>query len=145
MAETNKKNLKEWLKEFYEDTSTLSGIIRNISFAGIGLIWIFRNSSSNCETLTNGILPKELRLSLTFIVVGIICDVTQYLWRGVNVYIFWKIKDTKYINGRLSEKDVADVTMPSYILIGTWFFFIAKIFFVTFAYYLIYFFLVKRL
>jgi hypothetical protein len=135
-----KKPLKEWLEEFYEDTSTISTLIRNIAFAGIGVIWIFKNTDPKAT-----LLPKELIPPLFFLILGLISDIAQYLWRAINIYIFYKIKDVGYVSGRLKEKDISDVTMPNYILAGTWTFFFVKIGMICIAYYKIFFFLTEKM
>ena len=137
--DTPKKSLLDWLGEFYEDTGTLSGLIRNLAFAGIGLIWIFRNSD-----LTHDILPKQLLTPLKFIVLSLISDVCQYLWRAITIYIVYKIKDIKHTNKKITDSEIADVTMPHFIAIGTWILFILKIVFVTIAYAHIYSFITTK-
>lgn len=163
--EAPKKSLLDWLGEFYEDTGTLSGIIRYLAFAGIGLIWIFRNSD-----LTQNILPKDLLLPLKFIILCLIADVLQYLWRAITIYINYKIKHLRYTKGKQknakisnvtlsrdinigncffleiqSDAEISDVTMPHYISIGSWIFFGLKIIFIPIAYILIYNFITGRL
>ena len=128
--ESINKPLKDWLAEFYDDTGKISDIIRNLALAGIGLIWIFKNSD-----LTHDILPKGLIPALRFIVLGLITDLLQYLWRAINIYIFYKINEIKYQKGKLTNQNISDVTIPNYIAIGTWIIFCSKIILVTIAYY----------
>ncbi len=138
--DAHKKSLLDWLDEFYEDTGTLSTLIRNLAFAGIGLIWIFKNTDLNSD-----ILPKPLVSPLKFIVLGLIFDVGQYLWRSITIYIEYKIRDIKFSKKQISEADISDVTMPNYIATGSWVFFSLKIIFVAIAYVLIYKFIIHRL
>jgi|HubBroStandDraft_6_1064221.scaffolds.fasta_scaffold970643_1 hypothetical protein len=139
MGKENAKLLSAWLDEFYQDTGTLSGIVRNIALGGIGIIWIFKSPD-----LMHHVLPKELLAPLKFIILGILGDVMQYIWRSINIYLFWKIKDVKHHRGQLTGKQIQDVTMPEYISIGTWVFFIAKIACVSYAYYLLYLYLLAK-
>jgi len=130
--DTPKKSLLDWLGEFYEDTTTLSALIRNLAFAGIGIIWIFRSSD-----LTRDILPKQLLTPLTLIVLSLIADVTQYLWRAVTIYIIYRIKEREFRKQKEKNEtkaELSDVTMPDFIRIGSWTFFILKIVFVFIAY-----------
>jgi hypothetical protein len=135
-----KRPLRSWLDEFYEDTGKLSEILRNLCFAGIGLIWIFKNSD-NAEHL----LPSLLVTPLRFIVLSLAADVMQYIWRAVNIYIHYKILDSKHINKKISDEAIEDVIMPDYIPLGTWIFFIGKLVLIIIAYLQIYSFLSSKL
>lgn len=135
-----KKPLKDWLDDFHEDTGKISDLVRNLGLAGIGIIWIFRNTD-----LTQNIIPNELILPLKFVVIGLLLDLLQYVWRATNVYIFYIIKARKYDKGKLTEDDISDVKIPNYILFITWIFFIAKIVFIAIAYYNIYQFLLSKI
>ncbi|HTB52670.1 MAG TPA: hypothetical protein VK718_07835 [Ferruginibacter sp.] len=128
--ENTKKPLKEWLQEFYDDTTTLSGLIRNLAFAGIGVIWIFRNP--------NLTLPKSLLTPLNLIICGLIADVVQYIWRATTIYIEYKIKDVKHTKGKLTDEDISDVQIHDFIPIVTWIFFVIKIITIVTAYFYIY-------
>ncbi len=138
--EIPKKSLLDWLDEFYEDTGTLSRIIRNLAFAGIGLIWIFKNSD-----LTHDLLPKQLIVPLKYIVLSLIADVCQYLWRATTIYIVYKIKDIKHSKKKLTDAEISDVTMPNYVAWGTWVLFVVKIICAGIAYFYIYQFIVSRI
>jgi hypothetical protein len=138
-SEDIKKPLKDWLSDFHDDTGTISDLVRKLALGGIGIIWIFKNTD-----LTHNIIPKELILPLKFIVIGLILDLFQYIWRAINVYIIYQIKATKYDKGKLTDADIADVKIPNYIPIVTWLLFIAKIFFIGIAYCHIYSFLIER-
>src|SRR5438128_58044 len=141
-SESIKKPLKEWLSEFYEDTGTVSNLVRNIAFAGIGLIWIFKNSE---YSVNSSMLPSQLHKPLFYIIVGLTADLFQYLWRALNIFVHYKIKDVKYIRGQLNDADLEDVTMPEYISIGTWFFFISKVVLIVIAYAYIYQYIIGKL
>jgi len=139
---TPKKSILDWLGEFYDDTKTISGIIRNLAFAGIGLIWIFRNSNTD---LSKNILPEALLLPLFVIVLGLIADVLQYLWRACAIYLVYQIKLYKYTKGKLSDEQISNVTIPKIIGYVTLAFFAAKIIAIAYAYYLILVFLEYKL
>lgn len=142
MEKNNKtqKSLLDWLGEFYDDTGKLSGIIRNLAFAGIGLIWIFRNPD-----LTESILPQNLLLPLLFIVLCLISDVLQYLWRSISIYTVYKCKEVKYLKEKLKEKEISNITIPNFISVITWIFFWMKIIFIATAYVLLCNFIVGKL
>jgi hypothetical protein len=132
-SEDIKKPLKDWLEDFHNDTGKISDLVRNLALAGIGIIWIFKNTD-----LTHNIIPKELVIPLKYVVIGLLLDLSQYIWRAVNVYIVYQIKANKYDKGKLTDADIADVKIPNYIPFFTWLLFISKIIFVAIAYYNIY-------
>ncbi|WP_263602267.1 hypothetical protein [Chryseobacterium sp. PET-29] len=134
------KSLKDWLTDFYDDTGKISELIRNAAFAGIGIIWIFKNSDSSKK-----MLPLELICPLTFLVIALFFDIVQYIWRALNIYFYYKKYESKYDKNQIRNKDLDDVKLPNYIEYGTWIFFILKIFFVLFAYLKIYFFLIEKI
>jgi hypothetical protein len=139
-GEDIKRPLKDWLDDFHDDTGKISELVRGLAFAGIGIIWIFQNTD-----LKHEIIPKELVAPLKLIVIGLLLDLVQYMWRAVNIYIIYQIKANQYDKGKLTGNDISDVKLPNYISIGTWLFFSAKIIFIAVAYYKIYQFLLIRL
>jgi len=140
MDENINKPLKDWLQEFYEDTGKISDILRNLALGGIGIIWIFKNTE-----LTHNILPPELISPLRFIVLALIADLLQYLWRAGNVYFYYRLYEIRYQQDKLTEEDIEDVALPIYISIGTWIIFLLKIILVAIAYFNIYRFLINRI
>lgn len=139
-SEDIKRPLKDWLDDFHDDTGKISELVRGLAFAGIGIIWIFQNTD-----LSHNIIPKELVIPLKFIVIGLLLDLIQYIWRAVNIYIVYQIKANKYDKGKLTDDDISDVKLPNYISIVTWLLFAAKIISIAIAYYKIYQFLLTRL
>ncbi|WP_346239621.1 hypothetical protein ABDK00_018160 [Niabella insulamsoli] len=139
-SEDIKKPLKDWLEDFHDDTGKISDLVRNLALAAIGIIWIFKNTD-----LTHNIIPKELVLPLKFVVIGLLLDLFQYVWRAINIYIIYSIKAKRFDEGKLTDAEIADVKVPNYIPFLTWLFFIAKIIFVAIAYYNIYLFLMTKI
>lgn len=131
MDKNGGKSLQEWLDEFYEDSGKLSDIVRNLAFAGIGLIWIFRNPDP-----INVILPRELILPINLIVLGLIFDLIQYIWRSVTIYFLYRKNE--------EDKKFNNITMPNWLRDTTWIFFVAKIILIAAAYLFIYKYLMGR-
>lgn len=129
MSEHINKPLKEWREDYENTTGTISEIVRNLMFAGIGVIWIFR-----VEGAVEHILPNTLFIALGLIVFGLITDLIQYIWKALNIYIFYEINDKKYNKGKLTDTDIEDIKFPAYIEVGTWFFFFSKIFILFLSY-----------
>ncbi len=135
-----KKSLKEWLNDFNDATSKISELIRNFAFAAIGIIWIFKSAD-----LAKNIIPTDLIIPLKFIVIGLSLDLFQYIWKAINVYIFYKIYEYRYDKSTLNDNDISDIKFPMYIEIFSWLFFISKIIFIVLAYCNIYSFLISRI
>ena len=85
--------LSEFKKDAHDFSSKLSDINRNLSFAGIAIIWIFRLESKN-----GLILPECLYLPLFFLVGSLALDLLQYLYSTTVWTIFYRIKEGKKSN-----------------------------------------------
>jgi hypothetical protein len=108
--------LKE-IRESYEELSgTASKLSRQLAFAGIGMIWIFRVSTGEQTSVPDGLLwPSILLISS----LGI--DLAQYLIQSATWYIY-------YIRQRKKgTKEGDDVNEPEYFNYPTWGLFFAKI------------------
>lgn len=116
--------LKNLLEDFYECTGKISEISRNFAFAGIGIIWIFKNSD-----LKKQLLPNDLVFPLKCIIIYFLLDFSQYVWRSINYYRIYRINEKKYDKGIITHHDINDIKFPEFISIGTWSFFIFKIIF----------------
>lgn len=135
-----KKPLKSYREDFESITKNLSDIFRNLSFAGIGIIWIFKNNSLN-----NKIIPESLYLPLVLLIVALAFDFTQYLWKGINYYIFYKRREYLYSKDRLPKEKVEDAEIRNFVSIGTWIFFVLKIGFMIAAFVKIFCFIESRM
>lgn len=86
-------NLTE-AKKAYEDCSQkLSDIVRQLAFAGIGVVWIFRISNSD-----KSIIPEDLNWTLFWLIITLILDVTQYLISSGTWYVIYYIHKHKVKN-----------------------------------------------
>lgn len=146
MAEESiKVSLKQWLSKFYELTEKIHEITRNLSYAGIALIWIFKNTNDNQILQAKDLIPQELDTALILIVCCLSLDYFTYIWKAVNIYIKFRVTEIKYNKGKFLKKDIEDVKMHPYIEIGSWIFFILKVGFIIAAYIFIYKFLIVRI
>lgn len=135
-----KKPLKSYREDFESITKNLSDIFRNLSFAGIGIIWIFKNNSLNSK-----IIPDALYSPLVLLIIALALDFMQYLWKGINYYAFYKRNEILYDKKKLTEKDIEDVQIWNYVSIGTWTFFGLKIGFMIAAFINIFCFIQSRM
>lgn len=60
-------------KEYYEGKT--SDLVRQLSFAGLGLIWILKD--------VNNMLPRMLILAAIFIIITLFLDILQYIASSV--------------------------------------------------------------
>lgn len=135
-----KKSLSEWLNDFYQITGTISEISRNLAFAAIGLIWIFKNSEGSLK-----ILPDHLLLPIRLIVGNLILDFLQYIWLATLTYIVYKNREIKFFKNKISEKDIEDVQISSFYEKITFTFFTLKLVFLIWAYTLLSIFMLTKI
>ncbi len=70
--------------EAYQDfTGQTSAIARNLGFAGIAIVWIFRTTQGDVERIPNDLLAPTILL-----VAGLGCDLAQYLFGGITWGIY---------------------------------------------------------
>lgn len=126
------KPLNEYLDDFYEASGKVSEICRNLSLAGIAVVWLFKNPEKD-PTL----FPKELILPLFFILSALALDFLQYVCSAVLTKQFHR-KNEKLLQAKqLSKADANDLNYPLSREYAVWFFFIAKILCMVFGYILL--------
>lgn len=67
-------NLPEYRKVYQEFSGEASKLARQLGFAGLAIIWIFRNEN------LGKVIPASLVSPGLLIVVGLACDLLQYVW-----------------------------------------------------------------
>jgi hypothetical protein len=120
----------EIVKETYESlTGTASSIIRQLSLAGIALIWIFRSGSSSAP-----VLERPLLLAASLIFAALTLDLLQYLIGAVTWHLYFLCKE------RQSTSPETVFEAPKWINWPTWTLFWFKAAFMIAAYaYILYF------
>jgi hypothetical protein len=115
--------LKE-IREAYEELSGIaSKLSRQLAFAGIGMIWIFRVSTGEQTSVPDGLLwPSILLISS----LGI--DLFQYLAQSITWYIYYIYQRKKNVK---EDDEVNEPEWPNY---PTWGLFFAKIIIMITAY-----------
>ena len=104
------------VKDAYETLSgTASSIIRQLSLAGIGLIWLF-----NVGTGTKPALPHQLLQGALFIFLALFFDLLQYLVGTFTWFLYFRKKE------RAGTPPDQDFEAPAWINWPTWFLFIVK-------------------
>lgn len=101
-----KKALKEYLKDYHDYSGLLSSSNRQLAFAGIAIVWIFRVSDN-----TAPLIPTQLIIPLLCFSLSLFFELIQYLLGTLIWKSFFKSKEVLYRLGKL--KDTEDITAPS--------------------------------
>lgn len=84
------------LEKYKEDaqffTGKLSDINRQLSFAGIAIIWIFKN-----ETDGNINIPNELIIPIILFVISLMLDFVQYVYGATAWTIFFRYHEKQKV------------------------------------------------
>jgi hypothetical protein len=91
--------LKDARDAYYTYSGKLSDIVRQLSFAGIAVIWIFRASSENGGIVFQAVLIWPL----LFLVVALALDLLHYLYGSIAWSLFAHCADKK---GKRDEDEV---------------------------------------
>ena len=109
------------LSEIREDYEELSGLLskfnRQLAFAGIGIVWLFRTTDASNST---SIAPEMLTPVLCF-VISFAFDLLQYFWQSYAWYIYYWYKHGK---GSHEEDEMNEPEWPNMI---AWGFFTIKV------------------
>ncbi|MFC6095468.1 hypothetical protein ACFPVY_02330 [Flavobacterium qiangtangense] len=111
-------------------TKLTSDLARQLAFAGIAVIWLFK-----LENNKGHIFPEELVRPLEFLVLGLIFDLLQYLF----------LAGAHIIRYRKNEKSVIMLENPKWIPDVGYVFWIVKIVFFMIAYIQIFSFLSSKI
>ena len=116
--------LKEYKKTYYEFSGMASDISRQLAFAGIAVVWIFRLGGKAPTIPDSLLLPFALLVSCLFF------DLLQYLSATCIWGIFQWYKETRLQvtekNKTLSEIDEMELDSPSWLKHPQFIFFVLK-------------------
>lgn len=115
-----KKALSDFLEDTKEFSSKASDVSRQLAFAGIAVVWIYKNPDSSPT-----IVKPELVLPLLLWVISLGLDLIQYFFASLSWYIFFHIKQYLFNNNKLKKTD--DITAPYWLDFVITGFFIVKI------------------
>lgn len=128
-----KSKLSEFKEDYYYFTGKLSDINRQIAFAGIALIWVFKKGKE-----IDFQIDDELILPAILIVCALAFDIFQYIYQSITWSIFYTIKNRKY------KSEDKKLKSPEYLNYPAWFFFCVKVVLVLIAYWKIFDFLLDK-
>lgn len=105
------------IREAYEELSgKLSDVNRQLAFAGIGIIWIFKISDNNTTSI-----PNELFTPLLALIISLSIDLLQYLIQTFTWYFYYLYKHLQDSN------EDQEVNEPEYLNCIPWLFLLFKV------------------
>jgi hypothetical protein len=134
-----KSKLDTYIGEFYNFSGKVSDITRNLAFAGIGLVWIFKNG-----TIKNLIqVPSQLLFPLIFFISCLCLDFCHYIFKTIALFIFYKKLENKLNKGKIDEDYIEKSEYPQYIETCSWIIWVLKILCIIIAYIFIFSYVLK--
>lgn len=127
--------LKDLRENYYYFSQKTSDIVRQLGFAGIALIWVFKTDVGGGRQ----VIPPELLPATRFIVIGLALDLLQY----VAGTLIWGIYNG--LKERAGTEEETEFLAPRPINWPTIVFFWAKTIVMIYAYALLIRFLVNRI
>lgn len=119
----SKSKLSEFKDDYYFFTGKLSDINRQIAFAGIALIWVFKQNDDK-----NILIDESLILPAILIVLALGFDILQYIYQSITWSIFYTYHKRK------NKSEDKKIQSPEYLNYLAWFFFSIKVILVLIAY-----------
>lgn len=117
--------LKEIREDYVRYSTNVSNICRNLCFAGIGVVWIFKVTNTTT-------IPTQLYFPLLLFIVALGLDLLQYFVQTIIWYRYYLKHKSDVKNGK-TEDDVV-VREPEWINAFTWAIWGLKFFAVIIAY-----------
>jgi hypothetical protein len=77
--------LKEYRADFYTFSGKLSDVSRQLAFAAIAIIWLFKSEAENRLSI-----PRELVLPGVLVVCSLSFDLLQYCWASITWYFVYR-------------------------------------------------------
>lgn len=85
---------------FYDASSKVSELVRNLSFIGFGIIWIFKSNESA------PLIPEDLKFPVLLFAITISLDLLQYVIKTITWWIFTRIEENRIFNS--GKNDTTD-------------------------------------
>ncbi len=106
----------EYVRDSYETLSSkASEIVRQLSLAGIAVIWVFKSGTDQAPTIDQHLLRAAL-----FIAVALTLDFLQYLVGTTTWFIYFRTEERK------GTKLKDEIMAPGWFNWPTWIFFYLK-------------------
>lgn len=131
------KKLKDYLDDFDTYTSKASEVNRQLAFAGIAIVWLFKNPEGDKYLFTH-----ELIIPLFYLIISLSLDLFQYLLGSIIWGTFFEIKERQINRHEIKDNDIKANRILSYAIT---FFFFLKIIAMCIAYYFLLAYLLPKL
>jgi hypothetical protein len=105
--------LEEYKKDSYEFSKSTSDLVRQFSFAGIAIIWIFK-----IDKPIDHLIPSPLFKPLLFLVFTLSLDLFQYLIPSIIWALFDIMKAKVRIQKPMSKQVYYIVSRDGYFILG---------------------------
>ena len=127
-------NLPEYRATFYFYSGKTSDIARQLAFAGIALIWLFKKEENGQFTV-----PADLHLPGALIVGVLALDLIQYILGAFVWFLFYRIKE------RAGFSDKKKIDHSNWLEAPIWIPFFLKTITILYAYWLMLFYLLNAI
>ena len=97
-------SLKTFREAYYTASETVSKCTRNLAFAGIAVVWIFRAGEGVASKV-----PSSLIWPLLLFALALVLDLSQYFWQAAAWSIFCRMKEKEGV------EEEADISAPRWI------------------------------
>ncbi len=98
-------------EEFYFYSGKTSDIVRYLGFAGIAIIWFFKEKNNNIITI-----PDSLYWPLILLLIGLTLDLLHYIVGTIVWDVFHRMKDNEEGVNEDTEIDTSNINWPTDIL-----------------------------
>jgi hypothetical protein len=118
--------VKDYKRDYQEFSGKLSDNARKLAFAGIAIVWIFKQEKESIF-----ILPHLLKLAMLMFVITLSFDLLQYIYQTLTWGIFHR-----HFEKKLPSED-SELMAPEYLNWPAIFFFWSKVIALTAGYVLV--------
>lgn len=134
--------LKEIRDDYVRYSTNVSELSRNLAYAGIGIVWIFKQSSTGDEDVSTFMssIPCELKWPLILFIVVLILDLCQYVIQTAIWYPYYAKHKELHKN---EKEDDVNLQEPEIYSAIPWCFWLFKLIMVMIAFFLMGLFLLK--
>jgi hypothetical protein len=105
------------IKTAYEDLSSkASDIVRQLSLAGIALVWVLKSTSLPLGSRTSYALPPQLMRAALCVVLALTLDLLQYLIGTSIWFIYFRYKERRGISAEEQFNAPTSLNWPAWCL-----------------------------
>ncbi|WP_175703183.1 hypothetical protein [Burkholderia ambifaria] len=83
----------EYQGTYHWHSTKASDVSRQLGFAGIAVIWLFKTQATGSPTIT---MPALLDLPLALIVLSLSLDLFQYIWQSMLWGVVWRLFERRH-------------------------------------------------